>query len=90
MDSRMRLRYGIPLVALAATLALSGCANNTTATAPSGKVDTGTKDAALAALLPAAIASSGTVQVGVDATYAPVRRSGGTSTSSTRSRPGSE
>jgi polar amino acid transport system substrate-binding protein len=71
MDSRMRLRYGIPLVALAATLALSGCANNTTATAPSGKVDTGTKDAALAALLPAAIASSGTVQVGVDATYAP-------------------
>ena len=67
----MRLRYGIPIVAMAAALALSGCVNNTSPTAPSATVATGTKDAALAALLPADIVSSGTLRVGVDATYAP-------------------
>ncbi|HAM25236.1 MAG TPA: ABC transporter substrate-binding protein [Microbacteriaceae bacterium] len=67
----MRLRYGIPIVAITAALALSGCVNNSTPTSPSGSVTTGTKDAALAKLLPASIASSGTIQVGVDATYAP-------------------
>lgn len=67
----MRLRYGIPIVAMAAALALSGCVDNSTSTAPSASVAAGSKDAALAALLPASIAASGTVQVGVDATYAP-------------------
>jgi polar amino acid transport system substrate-binding protein len=67
----MRLRYGMPIVALAAALALSGCVDNSTQTAPTNKVATGSKDAALAALLPAAIVSSGQIQVGVDATYAP-------------------
>lgn len=56
---------------MAAALALSGCVNNTSPTAPSATVATGTKDAALAALLPADIVSSGTLRVGVDATYAP-------------------
>jgi polar amino acid transport system substrate-binding protein len=67
----MRFRYGIPIVAMAAALALSGCVDNSTPASPSASVTTGTKDAALAALLPAAIASAGTIQVGVDATYAP-------------------
>lgn len=56
---------------MAAALALSGCVNNSSPTAPSATVATGTKDAALAALLPADIVSSGTLRVGVDATYAP-------------------
>jgi polar amino acid transport system substrate-binding protein len=67
----MRFRYGIPVVALAAALALSGCVDNSSPTAPTASVAAGSKDAALAALLPASIAASGTLQVGVDATYAP-------------------
>ncbi|MDQ1597547.1 MAG: polar amino acid transport system substrate-binding protein [Microbacteriaceae bacterium] len=68
----MRIRFGIPVLAVVAALALSGCVNNS---APAGQgsstAPTGSKDSAIAALLPASIKSSGKLQVGVDATYAP-------------------
>ncbi len=67
----MRIRYGIPVLAVAVALTLAGCVNNTPTTTSSGAASTGGKDAALAALLPAAIKKSGVIQVGVDATYAP-------------------
>jgi polar amino acid transport system substrate-binding protein len=67
----MRFRYAIPVIAVAAALALTGCVNNDTPSTSTGSVKTGGKDAALAALLPAAIKKSGVIQVGVDATYAP-------------------
>jgi polar amino acid transport system substrate-binding protein len=67
----MRIRYGIPVVAVALALALTGCVNNTPSGSSSGSSSTGGKDAALAALLPAKIAKAGVIQVGVDATYAP-------------------
>lgn len=67
----MRIRYSIPVIAIAAALALTGCVNNDTPAASSAPVASGGADAALAKLLPASIASSGVIQVGVDATYAP-------------------
>jgi polar amino acid transport system substrate-binding protein len=67
----MRIRYAIPVMAVAVALALTGCVNNSTSTTPKGSVTTGGKDAALAALLPADIAKAGVIQVGVDATYPP-------------------
>jgi polar amino acid transport system substrate-binding protein len=67
----MRIRYGIPVLVVAAALALSGCVDNS-APASSGSAGSGTaKDAKLAALLPADIAKAGVIKVGVDATYAP-------------------
>lgn len=69
------------------SLALSACGSNSLSTSASSSTSAGTsgsstssssaaaatptKDAALAAKLPAKIASSGTLTVGVDATYAP-------------------
>lgn len=67
----MRIRYAIPVVAIAAALALTGCVNNDAPSSTSGAVASGGKDASLAKLLPADIAASGVIQVGVDATYAP-------------------
>jgi polar amino acid transport system substrate-binding protein len=67
----MRLRYAIPVVAVAAALALSGCVDNSTPSTSSGSSSSGSKDAAAAKLVPASIAKSGVIQVGVDATYAP-------------------
>ncbi|HEY1531063.1 MAG TPA: ABC transporter substrate-binding protein [Galbitalea sp.] len=67
----MRIRYAIPVIAVAAALALTGCVNNDTPSAGGGTVKSGGKDAALAKLLPANIAKAGVIQVGVDATYAP-------------------
>ena len=67
----MRIRYAIPVIAVAAALALTGCVNNDTTGGSTGSVKTGGKDAALAALLPAKISKAGVIQVGVDATYAP-------------------
>ncbi|HEU0206913.1 MAG TPA: ABC transporter substrate-binding protein [Pseudolysinimonas sp.] len=67
----MRIRYAIPVVAIAAALALTGCVNNDTPSSTSGAVASGGKDASLAKLLPADIATAGVIQVGVDATYAP-------------------
>lgn len=67
----MRMRYAIPVIAVVAALALSGCVNNDTPSTSSSTVASGGKDAALAKLLPAKIAQAGVIQVGVDATYAP-------------------
>src|ERR1700761_7270702 len=67
----MRIRYAIPVVAVAAALALSGCVNNDTPSTSGGTVKTGGTDAAAAKLLPAAIKKAGVIQVGVDARYAP-------------------
>jgi polar amino acid transport system substrate-binding protein len=67
----MRIRYGIPVVAIAAALALSGCVDNSTPSTPQSTTKAGPVDSAAAALLPANIKSSKTIQVGVDATYPP-------------------
>ena len=67
----MRIRYAIPVIAIAAALALTGCVNNDTPTSTGAAVTSGGKDASLAKLLPADIAKAGVIQVGVDATYAP-------------------
>ncbi|MEO6199964.1 MAG: ABC transporter substrate-binding protein [Cryobacterium sp.] len=71
----MRARYTLPAIAAVAVLLLAGCVDNST---PSPGGTTGgstaaaiTKDDAAAALLPADIASSGTLRVGTDPTYAP-------------------
>ena len=61
------------------SLALSACANNTKSSTSSTGAGAGTssssaavaKDATLAAMVPAALASAGTIQVGTDPTYAP-------------------
>ncbi|MCU1535069.1 MAG: transporter substrate-binding protein [Glaciihabitans sp.] len=70
----MRIRYGAPVLAVAALVALSltGCVDNSTPSAPNtATAPAGGKDAAAAALVPAAIASAGVLNVGVDATYPP-------------------
>ena len=67
----MRIRFAIPVIAVAAALALTGCVNNDAPSTSGGTVNSGGKDAALAKLLPAGIAKAGVIQVGVDATYAP-------------------
>jgi polar amino acid transport system substrate-binding protein len=67
----MRIRYGIPVLAVVAALALSGCVNNSSPTTPQATVKAGPVDAAAVALLPASIKSSKVIQVGVDATYPP-------------------
>ncbi len=67
----MRTKLLVPAIAVAAVLALAGCVDNSTTPSGGSSVATGSKDAAAAALLPAAIAKSGVIQVGVDATYAP-------------------
>jgi polar amino acid transport system substrate-binding protein len=64
----MRIRYGIPVLAVVAALALAGCASSTPATTSSAPAGS---DPALVKLLPASIKKSGVIQVGVDATYAP-------------------
>ena len=69
----MRSRFVVPALVAVAALALTGCVDNTptSSTSPSSSSAAVTKDAAAAALLPANIKSSGTIQVGVDATYPP-------------------
>jgi polar amino acid transport system substrate-binding protein len=73
----MRIKKGIPLLAVpvlavVAALALSGCVDNSGPAGPSSSSGAGgTKNAAAIALLPAKIKSAGEIQVGVDATYAP-------------------
>jgi len=66
-----RTLFAVPVLAVAAALALAGCVDNSTpSTTPSGDT-TATKDASLAGLLPADVKSAGTITVGVDATYPP-------------------
>lgn len=68
----MRMKYAVPVLAVAAALALAGCVDNSTpsTSAPSNSTKP-TADASLAKLLPADIKSAGTISVGVDATYPP-------------------
>lgn len=66
----MRIRYGIPALAVVVALALSGCVDNSAPETPAGPTGV-TKDAKLAALLPEDIAKSGEIRVGIDATYPP-------------------
>ncbi|GAB3805016.1 ABC transporter substrate-binding protein [Humibacter antri] len=75
----MRIRYALPVVAVATALLLTGCVNNT-GSGGSGSGSTGSaasnpygvkKDDALAKTLPSTIAKAGQITVGVDATYAP-------------------
>jgi polar amino acid transport system substrate-binding protein len=76
---RSRFGVAVSVVCLAGALALSSCASNKdtssgTSNTPSGGATTAaapTLDAAAAALVPAAVKSKGSLQVGVDATYAP-------------------
>ncbi|NNC11462.1 ABC transporter substrate-binding protein [Planctomonas sp. JC2975] len=72
----MRIRYALPVVAVAAALLLTGCVDNsggsgsgstTGASNPYGVK----KDDALAKTLPSDIEKAGQITVGVDATYAP-------------------
>jgi polar amino acid transport system substrate-binding protein len=67
----MRMRYGIPVLAVVAALALTGCVDNSTPASSGGSGSSGSKDSALAKLLPASIAKSGKIEVGIDATYPP-------------------
>ena len=67
----MRNRIAIPVLATALALALTGCVDNTQAAGPTTSASAVAKDSAIAALLPADIASSGKLKVGIDATYAP-------------------
>ena len=69
-SSVLRAAVGVAV----ASLALSACGSNTLSSGgstSSGPAPTATKNEALAAKLPASIKSSGTIRVGVDATYAP-------------------
>jgi polar amino acid transport system substrate-binding protein len=67
----MRMKYAIPVLAVAAAVALTGCVDNSTPSTPKSSVSAGSKDSSLAALLPAKIKTAGVIQVGVDATYPP-------------------
>lgn len=77
----MRRMLALPVAVVAAALLLTGCVNNEDTENPSAgggdnsaSADAGygvTKDDALAATLPDAIASSGVLKIGTDPTYAP-------------------
>ncbi|TAL45081.1 MAG: ABC transporter substrate-binding protein [Salinibacterium sp.] len=67
----MRTRYGIPLIAVATALALSGCVVNTAPTPTPTETAKVTVDKDAVALLPADIKAAGKLIVGVDATYPP-------------------
>lgn len=73
----MRIRYALPVVAIAAALLLTGCVDNSGSgsgsTSGSGASNPYgvKKDDALAKTLPSTISKSGQITVGVDATYAP-------------------
>ena len=73
----MRIRYALPVVAIATALLLTGCVDNSGSgsgsTSGSGASNPYgvKKDDALAKTLPSTISKSGQITVGVDATYAP-------------------
>lgn len=71
----MRIKYALPALAAVAALVLAGCVDNSTpgAGGPAGGSPASDvmKDDAAAALLPDAIAESGTLIVGTDAAYPP-------------------
>ncbi|WP_308465709.1 ABC transporter substrate-binding protein [Rathayibacter soli] len=69
----MRNKYAVPAILAVAALLLTGCVNNegTGSGSSTTAAASGTKDASIAALLPDSVKTSGTLQVGVDATYPP-------------------
>ena len=69
----MRIKYSIPVLAVATALVLSGCVDNSAPAGPaaSGSATVVTKDAAAVALLPAKIAKAGKLLIGIDPTYPP-------------------
>ena len=73
----MRIRYTLPVVAVATALLLTGCVDNSGGSGGSGSGSSAsnpygvTKDDALAKTLPSKISKAGQLTVGVDATYAP-------------------
>jgi polar amino acid transport system substrate-binding protein len=73
----MRKTLLLPVAAIGAVLLLAGCVDNSGGDSGSGGSGGGknsygvTKDAALAKTLPDAIAKSGKLSIGIDATYAP-------------------
>lgn len=68
----MRARIALPVLAVVAALALSGCVNNSTPTTePSNSAPATSKDDAAAALLPKSIADTGTLVIGTSPNYAP-------------------
>jgi polar amino acid transport system substrate-binding protein len=79
VSSPTRVRIAAVSLLAAGALLLSACANNTkssgstqsTSGGSSTSVPPAVKDAALAAMVPAALQSAGTLQVGTDPTYAP-------------------
>lgn len=71
---RSRVLFAVTALAAASAMALTGCSSSGGNKAGSGAgsgLPNVSKDAAIASSVPAAIASKGTLQVGVDATYAP-------------------
>ncbi|MDT4924989.1 MAG: polar amino acid transport system substrate-binding protein [Pseudonocardiales bacterium] len=72
MSSRPRHAASIVSIAVAAALALTGCASNSEGSGPTGTVsNTVGKQADLAALVPANIKSAGKLIVGVNVPYSP-------------------
>ena len=71
----MRARHALPALTAVAALMLSGCADNSKPDTGSSKANSSTsvvkKDAAAAALLPAKIATAGTLVIATSPTYAP-------------------
>jgi polar amino acid transport system substrate-binding protein len=67
--SKLVARFGVPALAV---LAFAGCGSSSNSTTTSTSVSTsGSANSAIAALVPAAIKSKGTLTVAADATYAP-------------------
>ncbi|MHA7985860.1 ABC transporter substrate-binding protein [Rathayibacter sp. CAU 1779] len=72
----MRIRYALPVVAVAAALLLTGCVDNSGgsgsgATSGASNPYGVKKDDTLAKTLPSSVSKAGQLTVGVDATYAP-------------------
>jgi polar amino acid transport system substrate-binding protein len=76
----MRIRYALPVVAVATALLLTGCVDNSGGSGSGSTEGSGSgaanpygvkKDDALAKTLPSKIAKAGEISVGMDATYAP-------------------
>src|SRR5258708_40112800 len=67
--SKLVARFGVPALAV---LAFAGCGSSNNSTTTSTSVSTsGSANSAIAAQVPAAIKSKGTLTVAADATYAP-------------------
>ena len=67
----MRAKLAVPALAAIAVVLLSGCVDNSTPGTDTGSPRETTVDEAAVALLPEEVASSGTLLVGTDPTYAP-------------------